>query len=214
MDYIAYEGLCRVSLAALQSSHGPSTVTSINKRVDINGTMQRAPYDPQGFEDWLSSLRNSRGKDEVFAVLKHLDADDVRTYEHIGNAGIHGIKWPDGYGTTGSMLFEPQKRGNGEGTEAKLLMLYHCFTILGLRKVCSSVKSFNAPSLGHLLKCGFKIVGRRKAHDYHEGNFVDEILLEVFPHEWKPIWEKYQKTGTLPKLTSEQRELVNKETNV
>lgn len=205
--YIAYEGKT-VALAALQEAYIPFFVRGINRRVGIEGTMQRGPYDPALGTEWLERLRRSRGADEVFAVLKR-DGDD---WIYTGNTGIHGITWPNGTGATGSIIFSDAHRGHGEGTEAKLLLLYHCFRVLGLRKVRSTVKAFNAPSLGHLMKCGYKIVGTYKDECFHEGRYVDEYLLEVFPSDWEPIWEAYQ-NGTLPRLTDEQRAIIGNASN-
>ena len=64
--------------------------------------------------------------------------------------------------------------------------------------------------MGHLVKCGYTLCGRHKAEDFHEGTFVDEILLEVFRNEWEPVWQAYQTTGKLPRLTEEQRALIEK----
>ena len=84
---------------------------------------------------------------------------------------------------------------------------------MGLRKIVSSVKAWNAPSLGHLVKCGYTVVGRYRRHVLHEGVLVDEILLEVFPEDWEPIWDAYNKSGVLPKLSPDQRALVARETS-
>lgn len=197
--YIAYEGNA-VALAALQDDYVPFIARAINRRVGLEGTMQRGPYDPALGKEWIERLRRSRGTDEVFAVLKKVDGNWI----YSGNTGIHAITWPNGTGTTGSMIFDQEHRGAGEGTEAKLLLLYHAFRVLGLRKIRSTVKAFNAPSLGHLLKCGYQIVGRYRQECFHEGSYVDEILLEVFPEDWEPIWSAYQ-DGNLPRLSDEQR---------
>lgn len=208
--YIAYEGV-NLSLGAIQADYREDAVRAMNRRVDVSGTNQRAPYDPAGWDDWLSSLRNSRGEDEVLAVLRHTDTPAGREHDFIGVMGIHRVKWPDGVGTTGSMFYARDNQGKGHGKEAKLLLLHHCFDIMGLRKVVSSVKSFNGNSLGHLVACGYRIVGRHQKHLYHEGAYVDEILLEVFPEEWRPLYEVYRKTGVVPSLSSEQKALVRSE---
>lgn len=209
---IIYEGT-RMSLGLIQKSYGPTYVPWPNRRTDVNGTLQRGPYWPEDFDEWVDLLRKSKGKNEAFAVLVHEGEKGTRTYRYIGNMGIHGITWPSGYATTGSILGGDDGRGKGYGTEAKLWIQYHAFMILGLRKLSSEVKAFNAGSLGHLLKCGYRIIGRRKAHDFHEGSFVDTILLECFPEDWEPIWNGYRSSETLPKLSEEQQELVRRETN-
>ncbi len=84
--------------------------------------------------------------------------------------------------------------------------------ILGLTSVDSKVKCFNAASLGHLLKTGYRIYGRIPRRIFHEGHLVDELILAVFREDWEPVWEKYQKMSELPKLTPRQRARVLKET--
>ncbi len=209
---ITYEGV-RTSLALLQPFYAAEYIPWPNRRVDVNGTLQRPPYYPENFIEWLEGLRKSKGSHEVFAVLAHETRRRKRTYRYLGHMGIHNVSWPNGVATTGSILGAPNARGNGYGTEAKLLIQHHAFHVVGLRKLASEVKAFNAPSLGHLLKCGYRIIGRRKAHDFHEGSFVDVILLECFREDWEPIWEAYQVLGKLPSLTEEQRVCVSEETN-
>lgn len=213
MDHIlTYHGLVGVSLGLLQPEYGPDFLPWANAREAIKGTLQRPPYYPENWDGFLDHIAKSKGKHEVFAVLKHIGSEEKPAYEYIGHMGVHNIKWPDGIGATGSILGGKNARGNGLGTEAKLLLLYHCFYVLGLRKVVSTVKAFNGNSLGHLLKCGYKICGRHTKHIFHEGDFVDEILLELHREDFEPIWRKYKETKKLPRLTATQRKRVKKET--
>lgn len=209
---IIYEGV-HMSLALIQKAYGPEYIAWPNQRTNVHGTLQRGPYWPEDFDEWIDRLRKDKGKNEAFAVLVHEGESSERTYRYIGNMGIHGITWPSGCATTGSILGGDSARGKGYGTEAKLWTQYHAFMVLGLRKLNSEVKAFNADSLGHLLKCGYYVIGRKKAHDFHEGGFVDTILLECFREDWEPIWEAYRSSNELPKLTDEQRKLVRRETN-
>jgi RimJ/RimL family protein N-acetyltransferase len=210
---IVYEGLVGVSLGLMQKSYGEIFVPLVNRRDEgIQGTLQRPPYTQKSFEAFVDGLEESKGKDEAFAVLLHEETGGTQSYRYIGHTGIHGIKWPPGIGTTGSMIVESDLRGAGHGTEAKLLLLRHCFTSLGLIKVHSCVKDFNAKSLGHLLKVGYSIWGRSRKNLLHNGSMIDEIFLEVFREDFERIWSRYQETKTIPRLTPEQRAMVGKET--
>lgn len=210
--YIAYEGKTgNMALAQMQEDYVPFFVPGINRRIGVEGTMQRPPYSLEMGREWVRGLDKRKGQDEVFAILLR-DSDANGGWRYVGHTGIHSIKWPTGIGTTGSMIFEADGRGKGHGTEAKLLLLYHSFYILGLRKIKSRVKDWNAPSLGHLLKCGYAIYGRDKQEELHEGEFVDEILLAVFREDFGPIWQAYQRTSTLPRLTDGQRKVVQEAT--
>lgn len=206
---IAYKGLVKASLGLLQAEYAETFLPAANARVDISGTLQRAPYSVKDFESFLESLQKDKGRHEAFAILAH----DGEGHRYVGHTGIHRIQWPDARGSTGSVIAVKGDQAKGIGTEAKLLLLYHCFWVLGLRNVTSTVKAWNAKSLGHLVKCGYRIVGRFENLIFHEGEFVDEIILQVKREDFEPIWAKYQHDKQLPSLTQEQRALVAKETN-
>ena len=188
----------------MQEAYVPLYLPWINKRIGVEGTLQRPPMTHQMGIDWLSKQGENKGKHEVFAILMRKGAG----HQYVGHTGLHDITWPGGVGKTGSIIGHSKGRGRGVGTEAKLWLLFHAFEILGLRKIVSDVKAFNGQSLGHLLKCGYRPVGRYRKHVFHEGAFVDEILLEVFRDDWKRIFDKYQKERRLPKLSAKDRTWV------
>ena len=204
---IAYKGVCGTSLGLMQEAYASSFVPWINWRIGVEGTQQRPPMSFEMGRQWVRELDQKKGSSEVFAVLTQ---KGKRAHRFVGQMGVANISWPNGVGSTGSIVGEPSARGRGVGTEAKLLLLYHAFNVLGLRKLTSHVKSFNGPSLGHLLKCGYKIVGCHRKQDFHEGAFVDEYLLEVFRGDWEPIWAVYQETKTLPTLSQSARERIHR----
>lgn len=210
---IAYEGKVGVALALMQEAYVPLFMPWVNWRIGVEGTLQRPPYSHAMGVEWVQSLDKTKGQNEVFAILSRTTKteSEERSYEYVGHMGIHRVEWPHGCGTTGSLIGAQGAQGRGLGTEAKLLILYHAFMILGLRKLTSTVKAFNAPSMAHLIKCGYKPVGRYRKHHLHEGAFVDETLFEVFRDDWEPVWQQYQDTATLPKLTDEQRRVIETE---
>lgn len=208
---IAYESL-RLSLGLMQPLYCPDFVPIANLYGPVRGTRIRPPYTPKDYLDWLEKLESSKGINEVFAILLHEQIGLTRTYRYIGHTGVHGIRFPEAFGTTGSII-GGNFQGMGLGKEAKLLLQRHAFHVLNLYKLKSEVKAFNAQSLGHLLACGYQIIGRGTGEDFDEGKRVDVILLECLATSWEPIWEAYQATGTLPRLTDEQRELVRSHTN-
>jgi RimJ/RimL family protein N-acetyltransferase len=90
------------------------------------------------------------------------------------------------------MIGEKEYWGKGYGTEAKMLLLHYAFDTLNLRKICSSVISFNERSHKYSLKCGYKEEGRRKAQLFRDGKYWDEIQLAVFRKDWLLLWKKFQ----------------------
>lgn len=203
--YVAYKGLVGVSLAAMNREYLPIFMQHANDLTVTRGVLLRPPVTLEAQMEWYEGIAKRSETDQVFAVLLHELSAGTPSYRYVGHTGLHQIRWTNCSATTGSLLIDPTAHGSGHGTEAKLLLLYHAFFVKGLRKISSEVKVFNGNSWGHLLKCGYKPIGRRSRHHFHEGSYVDEIIFEVFREDFEPIWEAYTQTKKLPKLTEEQR---------
>ena len=208
--FIVHHGLLHVSLGAMQREYIPLFMPGVNDPVVSRGTTLRPPITIEREYVWHDS---DKGGDIIFAILLHErnKEDNIIGYRYIGHTGLHNITYPDGHATSGTIIADKSCFGKGYGTEAKLLLLYEAFRNRGLRKVCSHVKAFNSNSWGHLLACGFREVGRRKAHHFYDGGFIDDIGLEIFRDDWEPLWVLYREKQILPKLAECQRELLRKE---
>lgn len=205
--YPIHRGLVHVSLGAMRREYIPLFMQGANDPEVMRGVILQPPVTLEAELAWYDMMVQK--SDVIFAILLH---EQGNKYRYIGHTGLHGITWPNGFATTGTIIVEKACFGKGYGTEAKLLLLYEAFRNRGLRKICSHVKAFNGNSWGHLLASGYQQVGRRKSHHFRDGTFVDDIEFEVFREDWEPIWKKYQETKSLPRLTDEQRELLQKET--
>ncbi|MDP3794724.1 MAG: GNAT family protein [bacterium] len=131
---------------------------------------------------------------EVHLSVEALDAGERK---FIGFMGLREIRWVDRVATSGAVIGDPGYRGKGYGSDAKMSLLHYAFRTLGLRKVNSSVYSFNMRSLRYNEKCSYKEEGRRIKEVYRNGEFHDEILMAVFREDWEPLWEEYQRSGKL-----------------
>lgn len=209
--YPIHHGLIHVSLGAMRREYIPLFMQGANDPEVMQGVLLRPPVTLEAEYAWYDKMVQK--SDIIFAILLHEqgEVDAPIKYRYIGHTGLHSITWPDGHTTSGSIICDKTCFGKGYGTEAKLLLLYEAFRNRGLRKVCSRVKVFNGNSWGHLLACGYKQTGRQKRHHFYNGEFVDSVDLEVFREDWEPIWKAYQETKSLPRLTDEQRTLLQKE---
>src|SRR3989338_6659107 len=140
-------------------------------------------------EDWFNKL----GSNEENIVL------GIETKESIliGSMGVYQINWRDRVCTTVWWIGEKEYWGKGYGTDAKMFLLDYIFNTLNLRKVCSSVITFNERSLQYNLRCGYVREGLRRQHVFKKGKYWDMIDLGLFKEEWLPIWERYRETGNV-----------------
>lgn len=134
---------------------------------------------------WFERVTKS-DTDIIFAIV------EKSTDKLIGTMGLHNISWKDRTATTGAIIGEAEYWDRGYGTEAKMLLLNYAFNTLNLRKICSSVRDFNARSVKYQKKCGYKEEGRRIEEHYVDGKYYDTILTAVFKKDWLPIWEIYK----------------------
>ena len=144
------------------------------------------PMTPEDEEGWYKKLSQKNDTEiRLSIVLKETD-------EFIGIIALHKINRQNGTATSGSFIGRKDFWGKGYGTEASTLLLEYAFNTLNLRKINSSVLTYNVRSKRRLEKCGYKEEGVRKAQIYRLGQYHDEILMAVFREDFLPFWEHYR----------------------
>jgi len=147
------------------------------------------PATEAGEKAWIESLEKKSDTNTVFVI-------EVKG-KAIGIMGLHRINWQSRTATTGAVIGEKEYWNRGYGTDAKMVLLHYAFDTLGLRKINSTVKAFNARSVAYSLHCGYKVEGRLREQFFVDGKYYDEICLGLFRHEWLPYWEKFRKGTSL-----------------
>ncbi len=142
------------------------------------------PMTKEAEAEWIEKV--SKNKDIILAI-------ETFGGRHIGSMGLHNIKWKDRIATTGAMIGEKDCWGKGYGTDAKMILLNYAFNTLNLRKIFSSVFSFNKRSIAYSLKCGYEVEGLLKRQRFVNGRYYDEVLLGVFKKKWQSLWREYKK---------------------
>lgn len=153
--------------------------------------MRFAPVMLEGEEKWLSEMalgtaHMSPVQNVVFLLV------NKATNKRVGTMGLHRIDWKNRNAVTGTLIGAKESRERGLGSDAKTLLLNWAFNELGLNKVESRVLAFNERSLAYAKKCGYAEVGRLKRHIWRDGQWHDEIILEVHAEEWRPLWKKFK----------------------
>ncbi len=212
--YPIYNGRVNISLGAMQREYVRELMQGVNDPDVVRGVLMTPPVTIEEEYAWFDGLaaRKRAGTDVVFAILLHVfEGSKLVGYRYIGHTGLHKIRQPESTATSGTLIWDKDCFGKGYGKEAKLLLLHVAFHELCLYKVNSSIKAFNERSHGHLIACGYRYVGRRRGQELDSGKRVDEILFDVFPGDFEPIWNCYLETGKLPKLTKQQLARLKKE---
>lgn len=143
------------------------------------------PMSMQNEQEWLAKYRN-----DPHTVLFAICTLDGRL---IGSTSLAAIDWVHRFATSGTLIGEPDARGKGYGTDAKMSLLNYAFNTLNLNRVNSGAMDFNERSVRYNLKCGYKIEGRERNKYFKAGRYVDHLVLGVLREEWLPVWDAYQK---------------------
>lgn len=123
-----------------------------------------------------------RGDDFAFGIWL------IEEQRLIGTTGLHNVSLLDGTGTFGIFIGDKNEWNKGYGTETLMQILHFAFIRRNLRKVSLVVFSHNPRGKRCYEKCGFKVVGVQKRHDFRNGAYRDRIIMEIFREEWEPYF--------------------------
>ena len=119
-----------------------------------------------------------------------------KTSKLIGVIGLHDLDWISRKAVTGTKIGDPNLRGRGLGTEAKLLLLEYAFNTLGLNRIHGEVIAYNQASRRYAKKCGYRHEGILRQAIYKNGQYHDLIIHSVLREEWLA---KQKKSNKKPK---------------
>ena len=138
-------------------------------------------------KDWIEKLckMEKDPSDIVFVIETKIGK------RAIGVIGLHRIDWLNRNATTGTVIGEGRLRNKGYATEAKMLLLKYAFDTLGLHKVIARVYADNLASIRYSEKCGYVKEGTLRHEIFHNGSFMNVVLLGCFRETWFNAWQTY-----------------------
>ena len=101
--------------------------------------------------------------DERFNLLGFVDLFDFDPRHRRAGVGI---------------VIHKEKRGIGIGKKGVELLDLHCQTNLNIHSLYANIAPENKTSLRIFEKCGYQIVGVKKAWNFYQGVFHDEFLYQ------------------------------------
>jgi len=120
------------------------------------------------------------------------------TNKLLGNCGLLHVDFINRSAEFGIFIGDKKYRGKGIGEEATRLILDFGFNALNLHHIWLRVFSFNKNAIGLYKKVGFKIIGTKRESRIIGNQKVDEILMDILPHEFEspyimPLLNKVKK---------------------
>lgn len=127
-------------------------------------------------ENWYQAQAES---DEPIFTIYYLPDD-----KPIGNCGLHNLDQGNDHGEMGILLGEKDYWDRGLGTEAVRLITDFGFAVLGLHGISLSLKSFNKRARRVYEKVGYQVAGKVRDFYQIDGNYHDEIIMDILREEF------------------------------
>lgn len=156
-------------------SHAPGTIEK------MWGLIAAGPFaDAAAMREWL------RGQQALPDMIPFTVIDNA-TGRRIGSISIMRITPAHGVAELGFIWYEPAAQRTKANTEANYLLLRHCFTDLGYRRMEWKCNTQNARSHAAALRLGYKFEGVFRQHMIVKGRNRDTAWFSMLDHEWPRI---------------------------
>ena len=132
----------------------------------------------EGLKAYVQQMAEST-QDYLFGI--YLNSNN----NHIGNIKIGAINQLHRFGDIGLFIGDKNMWGKGIAVEAISLATKYAFLELNLHKLIAGIYDGNQRSTKAFLRNGYRECGRLKEQRFYQGNYVDEILVEILKSEWK-----------------------------
>ena len=137
-----------------------------------------------GEEEWISNLPKNGGYNFAI-VLKNGD-------KLLGNISLVNINKTNRTAELGIFIGNEDYLSKGYGSEAIMLILDYGFNYLNLFNIMLKALSFNKRALRAYEKCGFKTFGVWKESEYFNGEYFDEVYMNILKSDFNA--KKLKKT--------------------
>jgi RimJ/RimL family protein N-acetyltransferase len=180
----------RVILRAMERSDLPRWHELMNREVALV-SLGYSPWQPLP----LAALEQS--------FEKQLEADERSWFvieienKVVGHIGLKSWSWDRRTGSAefGLSIYDPEYLGQGYGREALNLLLDWAFRIQNWRRIWCDTLGTNERAIRSYRACGFVEEGRLRQHDYHDGGYVDVVILGLLRTEWEARQPSLQRNG-------------------
>ena len=157
--------------------------------------------DTEKYTEWLSDIeitKNLSLAGRIFTVeserqaLLTIGTDNFAIVASekdllIGNCGYLGISNSQRHAEVGIFIGDKDYLGKGYGTEAMQLLLDFGFNIRNYHSLRLRVRSFNKRAIACYEKCGFKPAGRFREAGMLNGEYFDDILMDILEDEFRVL---------------------------
>lgn len=111
--------------------------------------------------------------------------EEVSSNRVIGTIGLHEYDQMNHNARLGILIFTPEDRGSGYGTEATKLLFQNAFAVREIHKIYVRVFTTNTAMLSHYQKLGFRLEGVLREEYLLRGKWIDMFCMSLLVREWE-----------------------------
>lgn len=139
-------------------------------------------------KEWIRKTWEERKKGEAY-TFGIITNDDT---SYIGNIRLKILNNISRRADISIGIFNPEYRNKGLGSESLILLITFGFDTLNLLSMELRVFNNNNRAIAVYKKLGFREIGLRRKADFIEGEFQDDMMMDLLIEEWK--LNKYHST--------------------
>jgi RimJ/RimL family protein N-acetyltransferase len=171
----------RIRLRHVEREDLPRFVEWLNDPEVRRGLAMHLPLSMAEEADWFENTLKREPDERPLAI----EVGRAEGWALVGNCGFFNIEWRARSAELGIFIGDKDCWNKGYGTEAMRLLLRHGFDTLNLNRIYLRVFADNPRAIGAYEKAGFVEEGRMRQAEYHEGHYLDVLLMSVLKSEWK-----------------------------
>lgn len=189
----------KITLRGLEVNDVDELISFWNNIEFMNYSGRIFPQSREELVNWIQTGWKFRqeGSVYVFAIIEN------GNNQYIGNVQLKVVNKISRRARVSIGIFKPDFLNKGLGTEALRLLVNYGFESLNLRSIELRVFENNKRALTTYEKLGFKLMGRRREADFVDGEYLDDLLMDILIEEWEKGRDNLKTHKSISKETSE-----------
>jgi RimJ/RimL family protein N-acetyltransferase len=147
---------------------------------NLVGSADRGPVSITDEEEWIKQTWKQRQEKTGFTFA----VETISDKKLIGGTSLFNFNWLSRSAVFGISIYDPKNWGKAYGQEPTNLVLDFAFNNLNLNRVELYAFDFNKRAQKCYKNVGFTEVGRKRKSRYIDGEYRDEVVMDIMKDEW------------------------------
>jgi len=170
----------RVRLRAIEKNDLPHFVAWLNDPQVRRNLLIYQPLSIPQEEKWFEDILTRPVDEQPLCI----EIKSGNSWQLVGNTGLFNIDLHDRSAEIGIFIGDKEAWDKGFGGEAMRLMVGHGFMDINLNRIYLRVFETNPRGTHCYEKAGFKHEGRLRQARFHEGHYIDMLMMSILKSEW------------------------------